>query len=97
MPKSIIGEEFLFRGFLFKGLEKSLTSTSYNVENGYGYSHSILIDNFIESIEKGLQPYVTAKSSIATHEAIHSLYRSSEQHSKWCRISSKEESLKLGL
>lgn len=80
-----------------KSLEAKVKATSFSVDSAYGYSHKIIVEDFLSSIKNKVTPKVSAKSSFDTHQAIHSLYRSTETQSNWCKVSSHEQSLNLGL
>ncbi len=80
-----------------KSLEEKIKMTSFPVDTAYGYSHRIIVEDFLSSIKNKVNPKVTARSSFYTHQAIHSLYRSTEIKTTWCKVSSHEQSHDLGL
>lgn len=69
---------------------------SYDVPNGYGLSHKVLLQKVIRSLQSGLKvPPVSVEESIITNQIIHALYASSEI-GKWVRLSDNLLSQKLG-
>ncbi len=76
--------------------ENELIEASFNVPNGYGTSHNLLVADFLSSIRNNTEPFVTVESSIDTHKSIHALYRSSESNGLWCDVASDLESSYLG-
>ena len=65
---------------------------SNNVKNGYGFSHSNLINNLISRNKKML---VDANDGLNNVTLVHGLYKSNETK-KWIVPSKKNQSKKLG-
>ena len=69
---------------------------SYDVKNGYGNSHEVLIEKTIENLKEGnVSPLIPIEESIQTTELVHALYSSDEKQS-WVYLQDNPISKKLG-
>jgi predicted dehydrogenase len=69
---------------------------SQEVPTGYGLSHSYILQESFERLNRGcIEPLVSVNSSVGTNELIHSLYASVENEC-WINVSDKRASQKLG-
>lgn len=77
--------------------DKDYKLHSQKVENGYGNSHSKILEGIYKKIinKKSNKFIINAIDSLQTCNTVHSMYKSSEEH-KWINISEKSISKYLG-
>ena len=87
--------------FYFKKLTKTeknmLTNSNELVENGYGNSHTIILDLAIKNVLSNKKQFpVTAIDGFLTANLIHALYKSDEKKN-WIKVTKNVRSSRLGL
>ena len=87
--------------FYFKKLTKTeknmLTNSNELVENGYGNSHTIILDLAIKNVLSNKKQFpVTAIDGFLTANLIHALYKSDEKKN-WIKVTKNVRSRRLGL
>ena len=87
--------------FYFKKLTKTeknmLTNSNELVENGYGNSHTIILDLAIKNVLSNKKKFpVTAIDGFLTANLIHALYKSDEKKN-WIKVTKNVRSSRLGL
>ena len=77
--------------------DKDFRLYSQKVENGYGFSHSKILEGVYKKIinKKNNSFIVNAIDSLQTCNTVHAMYKSSEEN-KWIKVSSKSISKLLG-
>lgn len=82
---------------LSKSEKKLIKNSNEIVENGYGNSHSIILDLAIKNVLSKKKKFpVTAMDGFLTANLIHALYKSDEKKS-WIKVTRNVESSRLGL
>ena len=86
--------------FYFKKLTKTeknmLTNSNELVENGYGNSHSIILDLAIKNVLDNKKFPISAIDGFLTANLIHALYKSDEKKN-WIKVTKNVRSSRLGL
>ena len=88
-------ENFYFKD-ISKIEKKMIEESNEKVENGYGNSHSKIIDIAIKNIKNNKKSFpISATDGYATANLIHSLYKSDEKK-KWVKVTNNVKSSRLG-
>jgi UDP-N-acetyl-2-amino-2-deoxyglucuronate dehydrogenase len=88
-------ENFYFKN-LTKNERKMISNSNEVVENGYGNSHSIVVEKIFENIKNKNKKFpITANDGYLTAKLIHALYRSDEKRS-WINVTKNVRSSRLG-
>ena len=76
--------------------KKMISNSNEIVENGYGNSHSIVIEKIFENIKNKKNKFpITANEGYLTAKLIHALYKSDEKRS-WINVTQNVRSSRLG-
>lgn len=86
--------------FYFKNLKKTEKEMIYNsnevVDNGYGNSHSIVIEKIFQNIKNKKKKFpISATEGFLTANLIHAFYRSDEKKD-WVKVTKNIQSKRLG-
>jgi len=77
-------------------LTKQLLDCNQIVPTGYGLSHTLIINDILDSYANGVAPQVTLDNSLHTHSVLHSIYHSAESQSFFSILSDNPQSSLLG-
>ncbi len=88
-------DDIEINGISFNKISKIKQKNNQKVKNGYGFSHSIVLEKTFKNLkQKKIMPLVDYKSACYTQQIIQTIYKSTE-NKKLCKVQLKNKS-KLG-